>query len=176
MQSENARRDAFAPNVVVGPLCGHEVVALDSEDLLGVLDIIDRALILPFGLRDDLERARVSAVVGVAVTVRIDVVLQFALLFKLVELQRTDGPLVVLEVDVRLGDRDVLDEEPEGLPKLFLRNLQRKEFEGPSVTIVHQWLMNNSANVFWSRIPMLTAMDRAMILALAEYSSQLPHI
>lgn len=95
-----------ASDVVERALRAHEEVApLLGDGLVGIVDIVQRPVIAPLVLRDELERARVAVVVRAAV-----VVLAVAELFELVRADRVE---VVRLVDERLRRADVLDQEAE---------------------------------------------------------------
>lgn len=97
-----------APDVVERALRAHKVVApLLGHGEVGVLDVVERPVLVPLVLREQLERARVGVVVGAPV-----VVLALA---ELVELVGADRVGVALLVDEGLRHRNVLDEEAEGL-------------------------------------------------------------
>ena len=97
-----------ASDVVERALRTHEEVApLLGDGLVRVLNVVQRPVLAPLVLRDQLERARVAVVVRAAV-----VVLAVAKLFELI---RADRVVVVLLVDERLWRADVLDEESERL-------------------------------------------------------------
>ena len=162
-----------APDVVERALRAHKVVApLLGHGQVGVLDVVERPVLVPLVLREQLERARVGVVVGAPVFV--------LALAEFVELVGADRVGVPLLVDEGLGHRDVPARRGHARVSEWARipvceraqtrircacTLSTKKPKA----MVAQCSMKMAASAFCSRMPSEMAIDMAMSEAEMEY-------